>query len=447
MNKYEILNLIGEGAYGTVLKSLNKETNEIVAIKKFKGPEDDEASKKSVMRELKILRQLKHDNIVQFKEAFKRKGLLYLVLEFVDRNLLQVLEYSQDGLEEELVRKYMFQLCLALDHCHKQGIVHRDIKPENLLISNTQKLKLCDFGFARNLTKEPMTDYVATRWYRSPELLLGTSYGKEVDVWAAGCIMGEITDGQPLFPGDNEIDQLYVIQKVLGSLTTDQKHAFESNPRFSNVKFPDISSYETLERRFSYKLSTKALKFLKSLLCINPSERITIKQAINHEYFDGIRKNHSQDRPSTSLIKQEQIYRNNSRNSRPNIPLQSHLSHNSTPSDTRRTSFKFKESLSSVSSKDPVKIPKSFENEAYAQGMSSNHPSETILDHHITFNIKKNDSQMFQISEEPESKGTKGNIKRYHGSDIKIEAFKPYLSSNKVKIKQSFDEQIEICKE
>jgi cyclin-dependent kinase-like len=116
-----------------------------------------------------------------------------------------------------MVRKFIYQLMQGIAYCHSMDIVHRDIKPENLLISEAGMLKLCDFGFARMLPQKGgnLTDYVATRWYRAPELLLGLNdYGKGVDLWAVGCILGELTDGQPLFPGESEIDQLYVIQKV-----------------------------------------------------------------------------------------------------------------------------------------------------------------------------------------------------------------------------------------
>jgi len=166
----------------------------------------------------------------------------------MDRNLLEVLEDKPDGLDRDSVRFFIYQLLKAVLYFHSMNVMHRDIKPENLLISSkTHELKVCDFGFARhiNLKSEihsssnkssngdgsnvdasgnhspELTDYVATRWYRSPELLLVSDnmpYGREVDIWAVGCIMGELMDGQPLFPGDSEVDQLFVIQKVLGPL-------------------------------------------------------------------------------------------------------------------------------------------------------------------------------------------------------------------------------------
>ena len=223
MNKYEVKGIVNEGAYGIVYKAKNKENGEYVAIKKFKETDEDEQVRKTTLREVKVLRMIKHYNVIQLREAFKRKGRLFLVFEFCDRNLLEIIEDRISGLEPELVKKYIFQLLKAIEFCHRHGVIHRDIKPENLLIEEaTNVLKICDFGFARSLPKQsnkPLTDYVATRWYRSPELLLGENYGKEVDIWAIGCIMGEISDGEALFPGESEIDQLYVIQKVMGELT------------------------------------------------------------------------------------------------------------------------------------------------------------------------------------------------------------------------------------
>lgn len=235
MNKYEVLGVVGEGAYGVVLRCRNKESGEIVAIKKFKESDDDEVLRKTTLREVKLLRLLRHENIVSLTEAFRRKTKLYLVFEYVERNLLEVLEEQPQGLDAELVRVYILQLVQAIHWCHTNSVVHRDIKPENLLINaRTRQLKLCDFGFARVLTQSTheLTDYVATRWYRAPELLLGsTNYSFGVDMWAIGCIMGEISDGQPIFPGESEVDQLYIVQKIIGPLTPEYVDLFMANPR------------------------------------------------------------------------------------------------------------------------------------------------------------------------------------------------------------------------
>ena len=235
------LGIVGEGAYGVVLKCRNKDNNEFVAIKKFKESEDDEIVRKTTLREVKVLRMLRQENIVHLKEAFRRKGKLYLVFEYVEKNLLEVLEENANGLRHDLVPLYIFQLCRAINFCHRNDVVHRDIKPENLLVNPDHSLKLCDFGFARTVSNpgQQLTDYVATRWYRAPELLLGsTKYEKSVDIWAIGCIMGELIDGQPLFPGESEIDQLYIIQKVMGPLTPQQMNMFLRNPRFLGFAFP-----------------------------------------------------------------------------------------------------------------------------------------------------------------------------------------------------------------
>ena len=142
---------------------------------------------------------IKAPNVIQLKEAFKRKGRLFLVFEFCDQNLLELIEERVSGLEPDLVKLICYQLLKAIEFCHRHGVIHRDIKPENLLVEESSNvLKLCDFGFARSLPKQqkPLTDYVATRWYCSPELLLGQNYGKEVDIWAIGCIMGVTLDGE-----------------------------------------------------------------------------------------------------------------------------------------------------------------------------------------------------------------------------------------------------------
>ncbi|CAL8252193.1 unnamed protein product [Merluccius merluccius] len=303
MNKFEVLGIVGEGAYGVVLKCRHKETNEIVAIKKFKDSEENEEVKETTLRELKMLRTLKQENIVELKEAFRRRGKLYLVFEYVEKNMLELLEELPNGVPSEKVRSYIYQLIKAIHWCHKNDIVHRDIKPENLLISSEDVLKLCDFGFARNLsegTDANYTEYVATRWYRSPELLLGAPYGKAVDMWSVGCILGELSDGQPLFPGESEIDQLYTIQKVLGPLPPEQMKLFYSNPRFHGLRFPAVNHPQTLERRYLGLISGALLDLMKSLLLLSPTERFLTEQSLNHHTFQSQRPAPSTPTPARS---------------------------------------------------------------------------------------------------------------------------------------------------
>ncbi|KAF0731953.1 hypothetical protein Ae201684_010904 [Aphanomyces euteiches] len=284
MENYENLGTIGEGTYGVVLKCRHKETGQIVAIKKFKESDEDEQVKKTAMREIRILKQLKHENIVNLIEVFRRKGKLYLVFEYVEKTILEEIEKNPEGLEPSAIRSLMWQLVRAIQYCHQNNIIHRDIKPENLLVSKNGVLKLCDFGFARTLASAgaKYTDYVSTRWYRAPELLVGdVSYGKAVDVWAVGCMFAEITTGMPLFPGDSDIDQLYHIIKCLGRITSRQQELFRKNSLYVGVKLPEVTEVETLEERFP-QLDKVAIDFLKQTVQDEPLDRWTCSELLKH---------------------------------------------------------------------------------------------------------------------------------------------------------------------
>ena len=288
MENYETLGTIGESTYGVVLKARHKETGQVVAIKKFKESDEDEQVRKTALREVRILKQLKHDNIVTLIEVFRRKGKLHLVFEFVERTILEDLERNPDGMHPIEAKKCLWQLLRSIEYCHAHNVIHRDIKPENLLISKNGTLKLCDFGFARTLAGPGAryTDYVATRWYRGPELLTGeTQYGKPVDVWAIGCMLPEMASGAPLFPGESDIDQLFHIMRCFGQLPPNLLDVFKSNPLFNGIKIPEsLSATETLDRRFP-QYGRELLSFMKSCLRYEPEHRATCGELMEHEYF------------------------------------------------------------------------------------------------------------------------------------------------------------------
>lgn len=224
-------------------------------------------------------------------EVFRRKGKLYLVFEHVDHTILEDLDKSPNGLSDHnetgLVRKFMWQLLKAIDFLHSRNVIHRDIKPENILISSNNVLKLCDFGFARTLAGPgaKYTDYVATRWYRAPELLVGdTEYGKGVDIWAIGCIFAEVLTGNPLFPGDTDIDQLYRIMKCFGNLTPRHVEIFLTNPLYVGVRIPEIGKITPLPSKLPMA-SPAALLLLQQTLLYDPDLRPSSKELMQHLYF------------------------------------------------------------------------------------------------------------------------------------------------------------------
>ena len=332
-NKYEVLGIVGEGAYGIVYKCLNKETNKYVAVKKFKETQD-KLVQKTMKRELAMLQMLHHENVVEFQESFVSKGNFFLVFEYVEKNLLEVLEESPHGLSPKLIRSLVYQMCKAVDYLHKNNMIHRDVKPENLLIDEKLNLKLCDFGFARkvklnknNNNVDTMTDYVATRWYRSPELLLsGGIYGPEVDYWAIGCIMGELADGNPMFPGEDEVDQLDCIIKILGNLPENLVNMYYENQIYNGKELLKVKKPETLEKRYLGILSPTAIDFMKGLLELDPSKRLSGENVFKHKYFSIFMKNNNNNNNNINNNENNEAVINNAIN--PNNNLNNNNSNN-----------------------------------------------------------------------------------------------------------------------
>ncbi|XP_065352812.1 cyclin-dependent kinase-like 2 [Cloeon dipterum] len=291
MEKYETLGVVGEGSYGLVLKCRHRESGQLVAIKRFLETEDDLAVRKMALREIRMLKKLRHENLVSMLEVFRRKRRFYLVFEFMDHTLLEELEErsstSSPGLGEATVRRHAFQILRGLDFCHSSSIIHRDVKPENVLVSKLGVVKLCDFGFARMVAApgETYTDYVATRWYRAPELLVGdANYGKEVDVWAVGCLMAEMMTGNPLFAGDSDIDQLFLITKALGKLSNKHQHLISRNPMFKGMRVGSAVTPANLYEMFP-TWPRLSLDFTSACLRLDPNSRPPTGELLQHTYF------------------------------------------------------------------------------------------------------------------------------------------------------------------
>nr|XP_015218228.1 PREDICTED: serine/threonine-protein kinase ICK [Lepisosteus oculatus] len=218
MNRYATLKQLGDGTYGSVLLGRSLESGELVAIKKMKRKfySWEECMN---LREVKSLKKLNHANVVKLKEVIRENDQLYFVFEYMKENLYQLMKDRSRLFPESAVRNIMYQILQGLAFIHKHGFFHRDMKPENLLCMGPELVKIADFGLAREIrSRPPYTDYVSTRWYRAPEVLLrSTSYSSPIDQWAVGCIMAELYTLRPLFPGSSEVDTIFKICQVLGT--------------------------------------------------------------------------------------------------------------------------------------------------------------------------------------------------------------------------------------
>ncbi|GAB1201284.1 kinase-like domain-containing protein [Aspergillus pseudonomiae] len=303
MEKYQKIEKIGEGTYGVVYKARElAHPNRIVALKKVRLETDDEGVPSTTIREISLLKELNHPNIVRLFNIHSEGYKLYLVFEHLDSDLKKYMDalpvndggrgkslpngLSMDlGLGEAMIKKFMSQLVEGIYFCHSRRILHRDLKPQNLLINRDGSLKLADFGLARafGVPLRTYTHEVVTLWYRSPEILLGgPQYSTAVDMWSCGAIFAEMCTRKPLFPGDSEIDQIFKIFRLLGTPDEDSWPGVTS--------FPDYkSSFPKWKRDRNSPLipglERHGLRLLDALLEFDPAVRMSAKQAREHPYF------------------------------------------------------------------------------------------------------------------------------------------------------------------
>lgn len=301
--KYYPVDVLGKGAYGVVCSAEDRSTKTKVAIKKCSDIFRDLVAAKRVLREVKLLRHFQHENVIGLYDLplpphdFKYKDSetfndLYIAMDLMDTDMSRIID-SQQPLSGKHIQFFIYQTLCGLKYIHSANVLHRDLKPGNLLLNSDCELKICDFGLARGKTgsdDESMTQYVVTRWYRAPEVLCACKdYDEKIDVWSVGCILAELHGREPLFPGENYIQQLELIFRVLGS-PKEEDLEFITNPRAGKFirglkkKYPKIP-FSTLYP----KTAPEGLDLIEKMLEFNPNKRITVDEALNHPYLAAMR--------------------------------------------------------------------------------------------------------------------------------------------------------------
>jgi len=297
---YQLLHALGEGAYGTVAAALHKPTGRQVAIKKIK-PFEHTLFALRTLRELKLLKFFSetclNENIISILDIAKPASLssfkeIYFIQELMQTDLHRVIRTQ--NLTDDHCQYFVYQTLRALKSIHSADIVHRDLKPANLLLNANCDLKVCDFGLARSVKTSAlavgkdqgmMTEYVATRWYRAPEIMLSFKmYTKAIDIWAVGCILAELLTARPLFPGRDYSHQLDLILDVIGTPSLDEFYAITSRRSRDYIRALPIKKKRPFSTLFP-KASKEAIDFLSKTLTFDPKKRMTVDEALEHPYL------------------------------------------------------------------------------------------------------------------------------------------------------------------
>lgn len=288
--KYEVIEmaLLGEGTYGKVYKAKHSQTGKFVAMKKMKLDSEEEGVPSTAIREIALLRELSHENVVKLLDVFCSTNKLILVFEFLDNDLKKYMKSLGCQLEPKTIKLLASQLCSGVEFCHSNRVLHRDLKPQNLLIDSKLRLKIADFGLARaySVPVPKYTHEVVTVWYRAPEILLGSQlYSVPVDIWSVGCVFGEMATGTPLFSGDSEIHTIFKIFQKLGTPTTQEWPGVADCPEWK-LTFPKWrpQGWENI-RNVKAQLAAEGIDLLAKLMVYDPRKRVSARGALQHPYF------------------------------------------------------------------------------------------------------------------------------------------------------------------
>lgn len=292
--RYSQLKYINEGAYGIVVQALDNVTGNKVAIKKI-SPFEHSTYCQRTLREIRILTRFNHENIIDIRDILCAPHIdqmrdVYIVQCLMETDLHALLRQQEIG--NDHICYFLYQILRGLKYIHSANVLHRDLKPSNLLLNATCDLKICDFGLARvagpnhDYTIEPLTEYVATRWYRAPEIMLDSRrYTKSIDIWSAGCILAEMISRRPIFPGRDYLDQVKQIVNVLGFPSQDDLNSIgnERAREFIN-SLPDRRPRVSWSEKYPNG-DRLALDLLDRMLTFNPDRRITVEEALQHQYL------------------------------------------------------------------------------------------------------------------------------------------------------------------
>ncbi|XP_036090315.1 cyclin-dependent kinase 18 isoform X5 [Rousettus aegyptiacus] len=307
LETYVKLDKLGEGTYATVFKGRSKLTENLVALKEIRL-EHEEGAPCTAIREVSLLKNLKHANIVTLHDLIHTERSLTLVFEYLDSDLKQYLDHCGNLMSMHNVKIFMFQLLRGLAYCHRRKILHRDLKPQNLLINERGELKLADFGLARakSVPTKTYSNEVVTLWYRPPDVLLGsTEYSTPIDMWGVGCIHYEMATGRPLFPGSTVKEELHLIFRLLGTPTEETWPGVTALPEFHSYSFPRYLPQPLISH--APRLDTDGINLLTSLLLYESKSRMSAEAALSHPYFRSLGEHVHQLEDTASIFSLKEI--------------------------------------------------------------------------------------------------------------------------------------------
>lgn len=290
---YRLIKPIGTGAYGFVCSAEDLHRGDKVAIKKIANPFNQVTDTKRLLREIKLQSIFRHENVLQIRDIMRPPSVqdfkdVYIVSDLMDTDLSQIIS-SDQPLSDDHFQYFLYQTLRGLKYIHSANVIHRDLKPSNLLLNGNCDLRICDFGLARVANFEDrdldLTEYVATRWYRAPEIMLSwKEYDQAIDLWSVGCIFAELLGRKPLFPGKDYLDQIHKIIDILGTPAAEDIEQVTQDKARRYLRSLPFKPKIPFNKLYPHA-NPLAVDLLERLLQFSPKKRLTLEEALKHPYL------------------------------------------------------------------------------------------------------------------------------------------------------------------